>query len=99
MNKLKIFLLVIFLFLAMFVLSGCGKQDGKQLIKQKAEKQIEYLETELVGILNGLNNINYRSYSVKGETLSSDSEENTADTESSSSEGRTANKRKRRRKC
>jgi len=87
MKRLKKFLLVIFLFLAMFVLSGCGKQDGKQLIKQKAEKQIEYLETELVGILNGLNNINYRSYSVKGETLSSDSEENTADTESSSSQG------------
>jgi len=87
MNKLKIFLLVIFLFFAMFVLSGCGKQDEKQLIKQKAGKQIEYLETELVGILNGLNNINYRSYSVKGETLSSDSEENTADTESSSSQG------------
>jgi len=87
MKRLKTFLLVIFLFFSMFILSGCGKQDETQLIKQKAEKQIEYLETELVGILNGLNNINYRSYSVKGETLSSDSEENTADTESSSSQG------------
>lgn len=87
MKKLKIFLLVIFLFFAMFVLSGCGKQDETQLIKQKAEKQIEYLETELIGILNGLNNINYRSYSVRGETLSSYSEENTAETESSSSQG------------
>ncbi|MBR6504210.1 MAG: hypothetical protein IKT41_00560 [Clostridia bacterium] len=87
MKRLKKFLLVIFLFFAIFVLSGCGRQDEKQLIKQKAQKQIEYLETELVGILNGLNNINYRSYSVKGETLSSDSEENTADTQNSSSQG------------
>lgn len=87
MKKLKIFLLVIFLFSSIFILTGCTKQDDTQLIKQKAQKQIEYLETELVGILNGLNNINYRSYSVKGETLSSDSEENTADTESSSSQG------------
>lgn len=87
MRKLKIFLLVIFLFSSIFVLTGCTKQDDTQLIKQKAQKQIEYLETELVGILNGLNNINYRSYSVKGETLSSDSEENTSETESSSSQG------------
>lgn len=87
MKRLKMFLLVIFLLFATFFLSGCGKQDEKQLIKQKAQKQIEYLETELIGILNGLNNINYRSYSVKGETLSSDSEENTADTEKSSEQG------------
>ena len=58
MRNLKMFLLVIFLLFATLVLSGCSKQDEYQLIKQKAQKQIEYLETELVGILNGLNNIN-----------------------------------------
>lgn len=84
---LKILFLVILLFISIFTLSGCTKQGDGKLIKQKAEKEIEYMETELIGILNGLNNINYRSYSVKGETLSSDSEENTAETESSSQKG------------
>lgn len=56
-NKILIYLIIIvFLFINIFTLTGCDNSDDNKLI-YKTENEIQYLEQKIVQILNSLNSI------------------------------------------
>lgn len=88
-------ILIIFIF---FTLTGCGKKQSKEeLSKQKLDKEIQYLDTKFVSLMNMLNNISFSNYKVTSEDIkeekggtkgnSSDSEQSGQGSSKSSSEG------------
>lgn len=63
MNK-RIYACVVILSLIL-ILSGCGnKKSEQELLKDKLNTEISYIDSELVSIANALNNINYSKYKL-----------------------------------
>lgn len=54
MKKLIVFLNIL---LILFLLSGCTNKDNDQEIKEKAVQEIEYLDNQIITMINKLNNI------------------------------------------
>jgi len=67
--KLKKILQIICALLIIFVLTGCQKQNDNELLKQKVDEEIQYLDTSLVSLLNRLNNISFENYYVTTEKV------------------------------
>lgn len=81
MNKLIIF--IGSLVLCLLVLCGCNnKKSDDEDKKEKIIQELSYLDTELVEILNKLNNISLDNFSIK-------SDETTLEGSSSAQQSRT----------
>lgn len=86
MNK-KIYTCVIILSLIL-IFSGCGnKKSEQELLKDKVNTEISYIDSELISIANSLNNINYYKYKLIEEEV--EDVTNASSKESKSNEGAT----------
>lgn len=93
MKKKEILFLVILLIM-IFVLTGCKNKEENEELKNKVNASIQYLDSNLLAILNRLNNISFENYYVTTEKIrldnntkstSSSSESSKSDTEGESS--------------
>lgn len=62
-------------------LAGCGKNDESEILKDKINSEIAYLDTKLVDMLNNINGISIQNYIVKAEQVNE--EEGSSNTKSS----------------
>ena len=69
--KNKYFILSIIVILV-FSLAGCSTTEGTD-INEKVNSEIDYLDEQLVGMLNKLNNISFQKYMVVSEEINKDS--------------------------
>ena len=70
------------LIILVFSLCGCKNQEEEKL-SEKVSEEIHYMESVLLSMLNGLNNISFEDYKVTTEKM----EESKQDSEDSTSEG------------
>lgn len=73
MKKTKIIPFVLFLIIiSLFVLTGCqeGQNNSNDDVKEKVSQELDYLDSQIVGILNKLNNITLQNYSIASEEIS-----------------------------
>lgn len=53
-------------------LTGCSKnKNSRKDVLQKLENEVEYLDTQILGMLNNINNISYQKYRVESEQVTS----------------------------
>ena len=73
-KRIKIFVIIPLLFLVLCMLNGC-KNDNKELIskKEKIEKELDFLDTKIIDIMNNLNNISLSTYAITSEEISLES--------------------------
>lgn len=65
----KKFLMILFALLLIVTLSGCQKQDDTEILKLKVNEEIQYLDTNIISMLNKLNNISFENYYVTTENI------------------------------
>lgn len=54
--------IALIIIIILFCLTGCKKQDENTDISEKVNNEVEFLESQLVAIANGLNNISFSNY-------------------------------------
>lgn len=65
MRKIIYSLFIIFVIIILiFVLMRFNKRDDGEKIKNKVDKEMEYIDLQIVGMINNLNNISYQNYLV-----------------------------------
>lgn len=86
MEKIKSIFFIIFVFTMISVcLTGCNTNTtNNEDIKDKVIQELEYLDSQIVSIVNKLNNISMQNYTISSEEVSL-GEENTNGTSSSQS--------------
>ena len=87
MQKLKGILFIIFVFSTIMIcLAGCSTSNinSNENSKNKVVQELEYLDSQIVSIVNKLNNISMENYTISSEEVSL-GEENTNGTSSSQS--------------
>lgn len=86
MQKLKSIFFIIFGFTTILIcLTGCSTNNtNNENIKNKVVQELEYLDSQIVSIINKLNNISMQNYTISSEEVSL-GEENTNGTSSSQS--------------
>jgi len=70
-QRVRIILYIICFILILINLCGCKKNEDENALKEKINTEISYIDSELVSILNGLNNINYSKYKVMTQEIQS----------------------------
>jgi len=68
----------------MFFLAGCANQTTNEDTKSKVAQEIEYLDSQIVSLVNKLNNISMQNYAISSEEVNL-GEENSSGTSSSQS--------------
>lgn len=71
MKKTKIIFLITFMFVTLFALTGCSDENND--LNAKIKSEIEFLDDEIISLMNKLNNINLDNYDVKEKTVKSQS--------------------------
>ena len=61
--------MILFALLLIVTLSGCQKQDDTEILKLKVNEEIQYLDTNIISMLNKLNNISFENYYVTTENI------------------------------
>lgn len=77
MKKNKVvFLALAILNMLIIILSGCNNNTKNEDMKSKIAKELDYLDTQIISILNDLNNLSLQNYTVTTEeiTLGKDNE-------------------------
>lgn len=77
MKKNKVvFLALAILSMLIIILSGCNNNTKNEDMKSKIAKELDYLDTQIISILNDLNNLSLQNYTVTTEeiTLGKDNE-------------------------
>ncbi len=83
-------ILIIFMFLT---LTGCGeKQSEEEVSKQKLDKEIQYLDTKFVSLMNMLNNISFSNYKVTSEDVKEEKDESKGNSSDSGQSGQGGSK-------
>lgn len=67
-NKI-IFPILIALTILVITLSGCSNNKENEDMKSKIARELDYLDTQIISILNDLNNISLQSYTVTSEEI------------------------------
>lgn len=85
---LKFNLNIIIIITVLFILSGCKKSENeKESLEEKVNTEISYIDSELVAIVNALNNIDYAKYKVvEQETEGTNKSSNNSESGSSKQE-------------
>lgn len=74
-----------FILILVFSLTGCGNQtSNNEDTKEKVAQEIEYLDSQIVSLVNKLNNISMQNYAISSEEVNL-GEENSSGTSSSQS--------------
>lgn len=75
MKKSKI-IIVIYILILTVSLCGCSNKKDSKEIDKKIESEIEYLNRQIIGIMNKLNNITLENYEVESKKIISQKETN-----------------------
>ncbi|MCI9016885.1 MAG: hypothetical protein HFJ53_06955 [Clostridia bacterium] len=67
----KQILLYIIIMSFILILAGCGKNNDTNILKEKIDSEISYLERELLDMLNRTNNLSFKNYIVSAEQIES----------------------------
>lgn len=67
-NKI-IFPVLVILSVIVITLSGCNNDTGNEDMKSKIARELDYLDTQIISILNDLNNISLKNYTVTPEEI------------------------------
>lgn len=67
-NKI-IFPVLVILSVIVITLSGCNNGTGNEDMKSKIARELDYLDTQIISILNDLNNISLKNYTVTPEEI------------------------------
>lgn len=67
-NKI-IFPVLVILSVIVITLSGCNNDTKNEDMKSKIERELDYLDTQIISILNDLNNISLQNYTVTPEEI------------------------------
>lgn len=67
-NKI-IFPVLVILSIIVITLSGCNNNTGNEDMKSKIARELDYLDTQIISILNDLNNISLQNYTVTPEEI------------------------------
>ncbi len=67
-NKI-IFPILVALTILIITLSGCSNNTENEDMKSKIARELDYLDTQIISILNDLNNISLQSYTVTSEEI------------------------------
>lgn len=85
MQKIRTFFLIVFISTIILFLTGCtNKNENTEDTKTKVKEELEYLDSQIVSIVNKLNNISMQSYTISSEEVSLN-EESSSGTSSSQS--------------
>lgn len=87
MRKSKKIFLILTLILIAINLTGCGKNDTNEETTDKISKELDYLDTEIVSILNRLNNLSLRNYTITEEEINMEKESSGGSSDSEESSG------------
>lgn len=60
----KIFKTIIIFLIAIFFLSGCTLNQNTLSLNDKVKEELLYLDTEIVSLINSLNNISIENYKI-----------------------------------
>lgn len=66
--RIKRFLCIFIIILLLFIMTGCNNNDT-EVLKQKTDEEIEYLDATLISLLNKLNSISFDNYYVTTEKV------------------------------
>jgi len=83
MRRLYNFIIIILLSLILITFTGCNQKDEITLLKEKLNSEISYLDSQLLGMFNMLNNITFTNYKVIVEDTSQSEEGGQNSSESS----------------
>ena len=83
-NIVSFYLFILIIFSMVCCLTGCGNQTMNEDTRVKAEQEIEYLDSQIVSLVNKLNNISMQNYEISSEEVDL-GEENSSGTSSSQS--------------
>lgn len=84
-NFFKRIIVAILMIFIVFTLTGCSdKQSKEEISKEKINKELQYLDTKFVSLMNMLNNVSFTNYKVTSEDIK---EEKNKGKESSSDSG------------
>jgi hypothetical protein len=88
MKKSFVFILVILILLiisGVAIVSFCNSDNEEELLKEKLQSEIDFLDTKISGMLNSVNGLILQNYKVNVEKIEDSSEDITSEDESSSS--------------
>ena len=74
----------ILMLILIFFLTGCSNETTNEDTKEKVAQEIEYLDSQIISLLNKLNNISMQNYAISSEEVNL-GEENSSGTSSSQS--------------
>lgn len=84
----KAIILTILLGILIISLTGCSNsKDDTELLKTKIDSEMNYLDTQLLTMLNSANGINYRNYRVIAEKVKQENIDSSSESGSGSSQG------------
>ena len=83
MRNIKFFLMLI---LVLLFLTGCNSSDLDKEKKEKIKEELNYLDTQIVTILNDLNNITLKNYTLTSKEVENDQKEQTKSNEEEKNE-------------
>jgi hypothetical protein len=69
MKKTKYYILIFLFFIYLLFLTGCSNEETNQDIKKKVSQELEYLDSQIVSIVNNLNNISMQNYEISSEEV------------------------------
>lgn len=69
----KIFIYLIICIIMMCSLTGCSKNNDNQVLEEKINTELAYLDTKLVDMLNKINGISFDNYIVTAKEITSQS--------------------------
>lgn len=69
-KKKKILLFLLLSIITILSLTGCSSNANGEDIKSKVGQELDYLDTKITGMLNKLNNISIRNYTIISEEVS-----------------------------
>lgn len=64
--------IMLYLFISsilLFSLAGCSQTEDGELLKEKIDKEIDYLDTRLLEMLNKTNGISFKNYAISAEQV------------------------------
>ncbi len=70
MKTKKIILLILYILIMIITLCGCNNKKEDNIIDDKINSEIQYLDKRIIGIMNKLNNITLENYEVKSKETS-----------------------------
>lgn len=90
MQRIRTFFLIVFISTIILFFTGCtNKNENTEDSKEKVKQELEYLDSQIVSIVNKLNNISMQNYTISSEEVSL-GEESSSGTSSSQSGNETS---------